>query len=101
MIFPGSPTVPHPRGARSVAAEHRVRVKVPALDCLAVMSVLLVRLRPGIDRSALNFLPVAVRERPGSSAISAGDFSFWHGAQYPPGADRQDQTILPGFASRF
>ena len=30
------------------------------------MSVLLVRLRPGIDRSALNFLPVAVRERPGS-----------------------------------
>ena len=65
------------------------------------MSVLLVRLRPGIDRSALNFLPVAVRERPGSSAISAGDSCFWHGAQYPPGADRQGQTILPGFRQRF
>ena len=56
------------------------------------MSVLLVRLRPGIDRTALNFLPVAVGERPGSSAISAGDCSSWHGAQYPPGADRQRQT---------
>jgi hypothetical protein len=65
------------------------------------MSVLLVRLRPGIDRSALNFLPVAVRERPESSAISAGDCSFWHGAQYPPGGDRQGQTILPCFAMPF
>src|SRR5207342_1642379 len=83
------------------AAEHRVRVKVPARDCLAVMSVLLVRLRPGIDRTALNFLPVAVRESPGSSAISAGDSSSWHGAQYPPGADRQGQTILPGFRQPF
>jgi hypothetical protein len=65
------------------------------------MRVLLVRLRPGIDRSTLNFLPVAVRERPESTAISARDFSFWHGAQYSPAAGRQGQTILPGFASRF
>ena len=50
------------------------------------MRVLLVRLRPGIDRSTLNFLPVAVRERPESTAISARDFSFWHGAQYSPAA---------------
>ena len=48
------------------------------------MSVLLVRLCPDIDRSALNFLPVAVRERPPSSAISAGDFSGWHGHSIHP-----------------
>src|SRR6266496_3649997 len=43
----------------------------------------LVRLRPGIDRSALSFLPVAVGEHPGSSAICAGDSSFWHGPSIP------------------
>lgn len=50
-----------------------------------------VRPRPSIDRSALDLLPVAVREHTGSSAISAGDSSFWHGPNIPA-----RQTRRPG-----
>jgi len=90
------------RGARSVAIVGRVRVKAPARDCFPVMRGQFVRLRPGIDRKALDFLPVAVRERPGSSAISAGGSSFWHWPSIPPMRDRrssQGLTVLTGFAS--
>jgi hypothetical protein len=65
------------------------------------MSVLLVRLCPDIDRGTLNFLPVAVRERPPGSAISAGDFSGWHGHSIHPRAGHHGETIMPGFANRF
>src|SRR5712692_3558400 len=54
-----------------------------------------VRLRPSIDRRALDFFPVAGREHHGSSAISASDLSFWHWPSIPRHA-----AILPGFASR-
>jgi hypothetical protein len=74
------------RASTSVAVEHRVRIKVPDRDCLAAMCVPLVRLRPGIDQKPLDFLPVAVREGAESSAITACGRSYWHKAQYPPGA---------------
>jgi len=48
---------------------------------------------PGSDRRGLlDCVPVAVRERLGGSAVSAGLRSLRHGAQYPP---------VPGFRRPF
>ena len=60
------------------------------------MCVPLVRLRPGIDRKPLGFLPVAVREGAGSSAITACGCSYWHRAQYPPYVSQTAHS--PGYA---
>jgi hypothetical protein len=86
--------------SRSVAIAGRVRIEAPARDCLPVMRGQLVRLRPGIDRSALGFLPAAVREHLGSSAICAGDSSFWHRPSIgdAPGRMRPFAGSLPGGA---
>lgn len=63
-----------------VAIEERVRLQVPAGYFFPVMCVQGVLVLPGTDRRGLDLVPVAVRERPGGPAFSAGLRSLWHGA---------------------
>jgi hypothetical protein len=64
----------------SVAIEERVRLKGPDGDFFPAMRVKGVLPLPGSDRRGLDCVPVAVLERLGGSAVSAGLRSRRHGA---------------------